>query len=241
MPPDDTLAPLYRSWLNSAMPKRQGPELGKVQSSTCSAQEYTCAVKLLEPDSLAETGTELSGVSINPLWADSHGSGIYVPPENGQIVVIGYLGMDRSHPFVSAIWGGQTPNLRPSCPAAAPLPKFRDLSLFFVPFRGPPLKVSGRVTTKNTKKVRNNTKNSKTPRLLPGRPSWLPSPFLTVFLPSTAPVAHSAPFSAFPWRPQIPRLDFVPFRPISCPFVVPLSPPFVQFVVPIVPPTAPPV
>ena len=79
----DALAPLYRSWLNSAMPKRQGPELGKVQSSTCSAQEYTCAVKLLEPDSLAETGTELNGVSINPLWADSHGSGIYAPPENG--------------------------------------------------------------------------------------------------------------------------------------------------------------
>ena len=44
----DALAPLYRSWLNSAMPKRQGPELGKVQSSTCSDQEYTCAVKLLE-------------------------------------------------------------------------------------------------------------------------------------------------------------------------------------------------
>ena len=119
MIPNDKLAPLYRSWLNSAMPKRQGPELGKVQSSTCSDQEYTCAVKLLEPDSLAETGTELSGVSINPLWADSHGSGIYAPPENGQIVVIGYLGMDRSHPFVSAIWGGQAPNLRPSCPAAA--------------------------------------------------------------------------------------------------------------------------
>ena len=119
MIPHDKLAPLYRSWLNSAMPKRQGPELGKVQSSTCSAQEYTCAVKLLEPDSLAETGTELSGVSINPLWADSHGSGIYAPPENGQIVVISYLGMDRNHPFVSAIWGGQAPNLRPSCPAAA--------------------------------------------------------------------------------------------------------------------------
>ena len=56
MPPDNPLTPLFRAWLDSAMPQRQGMALGKVESATGDTQGYRCSVSLLEAETLEESG-----------------------------------------------------------------------------------------------------------------------------------------------------------------------------------------
>ena len=94
------LTPLFRAWLDSAMPQRQGMALGKVESATGDAQGYRCSVSLLEAETLEESGEKLEDVAILAVWAGGDGTGLWALPSVGQIVVIGFLAMDKSWPFV---------------------------------------------------------------------------------------------------------------------------------------------
>ena len=105
----------------------------------------------------------------------------------------------------------------PHLPSAAPLPNFRDLSLFFVLFRGyyfvpfrhlscpfvVPLswflfRGSGPSNHEIHKKNTNNTKNSKTPPLLPKRPHASRHPSSLIFFFPLAPKAPHVPPAAPP-------------------------------------------
>ena len=61
------LAPVFSAWLDSAMPNRQGMVLGKVESASCDAQGYRCSMRLLDTETLEETGDQLEDVPINNL------------------------------------------------------------------------------------------------------------------------------------------------------------------------------
>ena len=102
MPSKNNPALLFRAWLDSAMPNRQGMDLGKVESATSDAQGYRCSVSLLDTETLEETGEKLENVAINSLWAGGDSTGLWALPAVGQIMIIGYLAMDKALPFVMA-------------------------------------------------------------------------------------------------------------------------------------------
>ena len=98
---------LFRAWLDSAMPNRQGMALGRVENATSDDDGYRCAVSVLDPETLEETGEQLENVAINALWAGGDGTGVWCLPTVGQMVVIGYLLLDKALPFVVAGGIGQ--------------------------------------------------------------------------------------------------------------------------------------
>ena len=98
------LTPVFRAWLDSAMPNRQGMALGKVEAASCDAQGYRCSVRLLEADTLEETGCGLEDVPINTM------QGFWGLPAVGSLVAIGFLGMDKDLPVVVGCYAqGQSP------------------------------------------------------------------------------------------------------------------------------------
>ena len=104
MPADSPLTPVFRAWLDSAMPNRQGMVLGKVEAASCDAQGYRCSVRLLEAETLEETGAQLEDVPINTM------QGFWSLPAVGSLVVIGFLGMDKDLPVVVGCYTqGQSP------------------------------------------------------------------------------------------------------------------------------------
>ncbi|MEM9423173.1 MAG: hypothetical protein AAF975_00115 [Spirochaetota bacterium] len=99
---------LFRTWLDVAMPHRQGTELGKVESAACDGDGYRCSVSLLNPATLEETSENLADIPINT------SGGFWTLPAAGQLVAIGFLGLNRSFPFVMGCYseGAENPSLQ---------------------------------------------------------------------------------------------------------------------------------
>lgn len=80
------------------------PELAVVDSAYAAPGRpggYACDVEVIRGD--RRTGERLAAVGISPLWAGSHGQGLYAPPARGTIVVVSFVFGSRSLPFVSSI------------------------------------------------------------------------------------------------------------------------------------------
>ena len=102
----NNLAPVFSAWLDSAMPDRQGMVLGKVESASCDAQGYRCSMRLLDTETLEETGDQLEDVPINNL------QGFWSLPAVDSLVVVGFLGMDKGSPVVIGCYAGSPPPLQ---------------------------------------------------------------------------------------------------------------------------------
>ena len=100
------LTPVFRAWLDSAMPNRQGMVLGKVEAASCDAQGYRCSVRLLEAETLEETGGQLEDVPIHTM------QGFWSLPKLGSLVAIGFLGMDKDLPVVVGCYAQNPPPLQ---------------------------------------------------------------------------------------------------------------------------------
>jgi len=94
-------------WLDTAFPHRQGPQIGKVLSFGSGAGEnsYSARVRVLKPGSLEETERVLEDVPVSPIWAGPGGTGIYAPLPADTLVVIGYVEMNPSYPYIQGVWG----------------------------------------------------------------------------------------------------------------------------------------
>lgn len=89
------------------MPHRQGPQIGKVLRFNTGAGEnsYSARVRILKSGSLEETERILEEVPYSPIWAGSNGAGVYAPLPENTLVVVGYIELDPSHPYIQGMWG----------------------------------------------------------------------------------------------------------------------------------------
>ncbi len=66
-----------------------------------SGGEYAADLEVVHRATLARTGEILEGVPLQPVWLGADGRGLYAPPEQGQVVVVGWIEGDRAHPYVA--------------------------------------------------------------------------------------------------------------------------------------------
>jgi len=61
----------------------------------------------LTAGTLEETDQEIAEVPINPIWADKTNKGIYAPPPEGGIVIIGFLEWNVAYPYVAGVYSDE--------------------------------------------------------------------------------------------------------------------------------------
>lgn len=65
-----------------------------------SAGGYGASVEVLDRDG-RRTGEMLPAVPLAPIWLGADGRGIYCPPAQGQILIVGWVAGDRAQPFIA--------------------------------------------------------------------------------------------------------------------------------------------
>lgn len=68
---------------------------------------YCVDAQVVNPSTLEETGELLKEIPLSPIWMGSDGRGLFAPPEAGQIIVVGFVGFSRAHPFVAGFAGDE--------------------------------------------------------------------------------------------------------------------------------------
>lgn len=103
---------------------------------------YCIDATVLIPETLETTGELLKEVPLSPIWAGTDGRGIYAPPENGVVVVVGFVSNNKAWPFVIGPYGNQY----------APSPDAKASSLVICDGKGAKLVFSadGLITLANT-------------------------------------------------------------------------------------------
>lgn len=98
-----------KNLLNALLPNRAAPVLARVMKvyEGPGKNKYSCDVKVLTAGSLEETDQEIAEVPINPIWADKTNKGIYAPPPEGGIVIIGFLEWNVAYPYVAGVYSDE--------------------------------------------------------------------------------------------------------------------------------------
>lgn len=81
------------------------PQLVKVTHSSAGKDGYFIDGEGITPGSYETTGELFKEVPVSPLWASGDGRGIFMPPSEDQIVIVGFIGGNKAFPFVSGIYG----------------------------------------------------------------------------------------------------------------------------------------
>ncbi len=94
---------------NALFPNMAAPCLAKVIKiyEGAGANKYACDVQVLTAGSLEETDQIIAEVPISPIWAGKKKRGIYAIPEEGQIVIVSFIGWNESFPFIDGIWADE--------------------------------------------------------------------------------------------------------------------------------------
>jgi hypothetical protein len=98
-----------RNLREALMPNQEAPTLGKVIRSYegPGKNKYSVDVRVLDVGSLEETERVISEVPISPIWADRKKRGVYVIPNEGQILIIGFLWWNPAYPYVQGFWSNE--------------------------------------------------------------------------------------------------------------------------------------
>jgi len=98
-----------KNLLNALLPHRATPVLARVMKvyEGPGKNKYSCDVKVLTAGSLEETDQEIAEVPISPIWADKKNKGIYAPPPEGGIVIIGFLEWNVAYPYVAGVYSDE--------------------------------------------------------------------------------------------------------------------------------------
>ena len=95
--------------LNALLPNRAAPVLARVMKvyEGPGKNKYSCDVKVLTAGTLEETDQEIAEVPINPVWAGKTNKGVYAPPPEGGIVIIGFLEWNVAYPYVAGVYSDE--------------------------------------------------------------------------------------------------------------------------------------
>ena len=88
------------------LPQLRLPALPRVDNSYVRKEPggYAMDGMVLRPGSLEETGELMKEIPLNPIWAGKNGKGLYAAPEQGQIVVIGFIEGNSAWPYCAGVW-----------------------------------------------------------------------------------------------------------------------------------------
>lgn len=72
-----------------------------------SAGGYCIDAEVVNPATLEGTGELLKEIPLSPLWMAKDGRGLFVAPESGQLLVIGFVDANRAYPYVAGFAGDE--------------------------------------------------------------------------------------------------------------------------------------
>jgi len=95
--------------LDRLLPNRAAPVLARVLKvhEGPGVDKYSCDVQVLKAGSLEETDQIISEVPINPVWASKENKGLYSPPPEGGVVIVGFLEWNVAFPYVQGVYSNK--------------------------------------------------------------------------------------------------------------------------------------
>lgn len=98
-----------KNLLNRLLPNRAAPVLARVLRvhEGPGKNKYSVDVQVLKAGTLEETDQIISEVPINPIWADKENKGLYAPPPEGGVVIVGFLEWNVAYPYIEGFYSNE--------------------------------------------------------------------------------------------------------------------------------------
>ncbi|MDR0761106.1 MAG: hypothetical protein LBF74_13525 [Treponema sp.] len=98
-----------RNLLDALLPNRAAPVLARVMKvhEGPGKNGYSCDVTVLTAGTLEETDQKISEVPINPIWAGKEHKGLYAPPPEGGVVIVGFLEWNIAYPYIAGVYSDE--------------------------------------------------------------------------------------------------------------------------------------
>ena len=98
-----------KNLLNRLLPNRAFPVLARVLKvhEGPGKNKYSADVQVLKAGTLEDTDKIISEVPINPIWAAKENKGLYSPPPEGGVVIIGFLEGNVAFPYIAGVYSDE--------------------------------------------------------------------------------------------------------------------------------------
>jgi len=102
-------ADFFRNLLNALLPNRAAPVLARVIKAHegPGKNTYSVDVRVVTLGTLEDTDHLIAEVPLSPIWAGQKKRGVYAIPNEGQVVIVEFLGWNPAYPFVAGIWSDE--------------------------------------------------------------------------------------------------------------------------------------
>ena len=81
------------------------PRIVRVTHAEAGERGYYIDGEAVTPGSYEATGELFKEVPVPPVWADKDGRGVFVPPTEGQMVIVSFVEGNKAFPFVAGVYG----------------------------------------------------------------------------------------------------------------------------------------
>lgn len=81
------------------------PRIVRVTHSEAGGRGYYIDGEAVTPGSYEATGELFKEVPVPPVWADGDGRGVFIPPTEGQMVIVSFVEGNKAFPFVAGVYG----------------------------------------------------------------------------------------------------------------------------------------
>jgi hypothetical protein len=100
---------LLKRMLDALLPNRAAPALARVIKAHegPGKTKYSVDVRVLKAGTLEDTDQVISEVPISPVWAAKKKRGVYAIPNEGQVVIVGFLHWNPAYPYISGMWADE--------------------------------------------------------------------------------------------------------------------------------------
>ena len=81
------------------------PRIVRVTHAEAGERGYYIDGEAVTPGSYESTGELFKEVPVPPVWADGDGRGVFIPPAEGQMVIVSFVEGNKAFPFVAGVYG----------------------------------------------------------------------------------------------------------------------------------------
>lgn len=97
---------LLKRLLDALLPNRAAPVLARVLKAHegPGKTKYSVDVRVVKAGTLEDTEQVIAEVPLSPIWAGKKKRGVYAIPDEGQVVIVEFLGWNPAYPYIAGIW-----------------------------------------------------------------------------------------------------------------------------------------
>ena len=81
------------------------PRIVRVTHSEAGGRGYYIDGEAVTPGTYEATGELFKEVPVPPVWGDGDGRGVFIPPTEGQMVIVSFVEGNKAFPFVAGVYG----------------------------------------------------------------------------------------------------------------------------------------